>query len=111
VAGVTMWIRGGDTLCAEAAAFLKREGYAANRVVDVAVTPMSADDVLVLDKVLGARLWRPDQAPPAGTSAFAWLQADGGRLRLPIVLTPKGAVSGFRERAWMDFFDIGKSRM
>ena len=31
-------------------------------------------------------------------------------LCVPILLTPKGAVMGFRERTWRDFLDIGKGR-
>ncbi|MEA3165172.1 MAG: ArsC family, partial [Thermoplasmata archaeon] len=33
-----------------------------------------------------------------------------GLLRSPILLTPKGAVAGFREQKWRAFLDIGKGR-
>jgi arsenate reductase-like glutaredoxin family protein len=91
-AGITLWGRSGDAETRDALAFLKAHRYAADRVLDVAAAPPTAEEA--------ARIAR----------SGAVAQDAQGRWRAPILLTPKGAIVGFRERRWREFLDIGKGR-
>jgi arsenate reductase-like glutaredoxin family protein len=56
-------------------------------------------------------LRHPDASQaPTEADVQPWLAADAARIRAPILLTPKGALVGFRERAWREFLDIGRGR-
>ena len=93
--GVTFWGRANEPETTDALAFLKRHGYAADRVLDLARSPPTPDESDRLAK------------SPGGLAGFR----DGdGAWRSPILLTPKGAIAGFRERRWREFLDIGKGR-
>ena len=94
-AGITFWGRAGETATLDALAFLKAHRYAADRVLDVAKVPPTAEDQAKLAK------------SPGGLASF---QDNAGQWRTPLLLTPKGAISGFRERQWREFLDIGKGR-
>ena len=111
--GITFWGRVGsaDTLAAQR--FLRQRGYGADRVLDLDRTPPGPAEMAALAKGLGgslAPLVRPAAGPPPADGLAAWLAGDPGRMRDPILLTPKGALAGFRERAWTSFLDIGKGR-
>jgi arsenate reductase-like glutaredoxin family protein len=87
-AGITLWVRAGDAASGDALRFLKSNGYAADAVRDL------------------------DREPPteAERAALAKGGLDPAALKAPVLLTPRGAVMGFRERRWRDFLDIGKGR-
>jgi len=86
--GITLWVRAGDAASADALAFLRTHKYAADRVRDLEREPPTPDEL--------ARLAKGGLDPAA--------------LRPPVLLTPRGAVMGFRERRWREFLDIGKGR-
>jgi hypothetical protein len=88
---ITFWGRVGDAATLDAVQFLKRNGYRAERMLDV------------------------DRTPPSGADAEALRRAKvepdaSGRWPSPLFLTPRGALAGFRERQWREFLDIGKGR-
>ncbi|MEK6985675.1 MAG: hypothetical protein AABX89_04765 [Candidatus Thermoplasmatota archaeon] len=88
---VTFWGRKGDKGTLDAVAFLKVHGYRANRMLDVDATPPEGADAALLGK--------------------SGIAPDGdGRWPAPLFLTPRGALSGFREQKWCAFLDIGKGR-
>ncbi|MHB1261806.1 MAG: arsenate reductase family protein [Thermoplasmatota archaeon] len=120
--GVIFWGRPGDPDTEDALRFLKQHRYAADKAYDLARHPPSSDDLAKLAKGPGG-LWHlidpksPDLARllPKGeaTPADALRDVVGANptlLRSPILLTPKGAVAGFREQRWRAFLDIGKGR-
>ncbi len=88
---ITFWGRRGDKATLDAVAFLKLNGYRADRMLDVDGTPPKGEDASALAKSQVV----PDAA---------------GRWPAPLFLTPRGALAGFKERAWRDFLDIGKGR-
>ena len=120
--GVTFWGRPGHVDTEDALRFLKQNKYAADQLLDLLRQPPTADDLAKLAKGLGG-LWplvdprSPDvgrllpkgEATPADALRDA-LVATPALLRAPILLTPKGAVAGFREQKWRAFIDIGKGR-
>ncbi|MEA3190272.1 MAG: hypothetical protein QOD77_854 [Thermoplasmata archaeon] len=112
--GITLWGRAGEPDTADALQFLKRHGYAADAVRDLAKSPPSPTELAALGKGFGGSLLplvAPGAAPPAGDDVAAWLAADWSRARSPVLLTPKGAVAGFRERRWSEFLGItGRQR-
>ncbi|HUR61746.1 MAG TPA: hypothetical protein VM286_05215 [Candidatus Thermoplasmatota archaeon] len=114
--GVTFWGRKGSQETLDAIAFLKKERYGADRVLDLDQTPPTLAEMVLLAKGLGdlADAIHPrhaDAAPPSdGDPLGAWLAADPRRMRDPLLLTPKGAQAGFREQRWRAFLDIGKGR-
>ncbi len=121
---VTLWIRANDIESADAQRFLKANKYGADQVRDVASLPPAGAEWAALGKGLGGDLWplvdvrhpRYGECLPRGVEDMddAGLQAVLERhpeiIRTPVLLTPKGAVAGFRERKWRDFLDIGKGR-
>ncbi|HEX2066350.1 MAG TPA: hypothetical protein VHI93_06005 [Candidatus Thermoplasmatota archaeon] len=112
---VTFWGRRGDPETLDALAFLKREGYGADRLLDLDRTPPAPDELEQLRKGLGdlrAALdpRHPDAAAAPADGLAGWLAAHPRRLRAPLLLTPKGALAGFREQRWRAFLDIGKGR-
>ncbi|MFA5943688.1 MAG: hypothetical protein WC876_04385 [Candidatus Thermoplasmatota archaeon] len=120
--GVTFWGRTGHPDSEDALRFLKHNRYAADQVLDILRQPPTTDDLAKLAKGLGglwplvdpkspdvARLLPQGEATPPDTLRDA-LAALPGLLRAPILLTPKGAVAGFREQKWRAFLDIGKGR-
>jgi arsenate reductase-like glutaredoxin family protein len=84
---ITLWGRTGDTDSKQALAFLRRHGFAADRVLDI------------------------DRSPPDPAQRRA-IESAGGPLAdplpAPILLTPKGALVGFRERRWARFLGLDK---
>jgi arsenate reductase-like glutaredoxin family protein len=87
---VILWVRDGDAECDDAMRFLKANRYAADSVRDFDGAPPTPDEWGAIAKGLGGTAPATD--------------------RVPILLTPKGALVGFRERRWRDFLDIGKGR-
>lgn len=122
--GITLWVRPGDTECDDAQRFLQANKYAADRVLDVAAQPPRGAEWGELRKALGGELWpavdtrhpRYGDLLPRGAEDMdednveALLVANPALIRCPLLLTPKGALAGFRERKWRDFLDIGKGR-
>jgi arsenate reductase-like glutaredoxin family protein len=121
-AGVTFWGRVGHPDTEEALRFLRAHGYAADKVLDLMRHGPKGDDLDRLAKALGG-LWPlvdpkcPDLARllPLGEATPSQALRDilattPGLLRNPILLTPRGAVAGFREQRWRQFLDIGKGR-
>lgn len=112
---VTFWGRRGDRETMDAQAFLRQQGYGADRVLDLDRTPPTAQEMGQLRKGLGDLRAAVD---PKGAEATAapteglpeWLLTDPRRIRAPLLLTPKGALAGFREQKWRAFLDIGKGR-
>jgi arsenate reductase-like glutaredoxin family protein len=120
--GVTFWGRVGHPDTEDALRFLKQNRYAADKVLDLMRQGPRQDDLAAIAKGLGG-LWPavdpkcPDLARllPAGEATPPEALRDilattPGLLRSPILLTPKGAVAGFREQKWRAFLDIGKGR-
>ena len=120
--GIRLWGRVGQPETDDALRFLKQHRYAADRVLDLAREPPTADDLALLAKGAGG-LWPlvdakcPDlpRLVPAGEATPPEALRDllatmPGLLRSPLLLTPKGAVAGFREQRWRAFLDIGKGR-
>jgi arsenate reductase-like glutaredoxin family protein len=112
---VTLWGRAGDAETLDAVAFLKRERYGADRVLDLDRSPPTPRELESLRKGLGdlraaADPRHPDAASAPADGLAAWLAADPRRIRAPLLLTPKGALAGFREQRWRAFLDIGKGR-
>lgn len=120
---VTLWVREGDAECAEAQAFLRANGYAADAVHDAARRPPAPDELEAIAKGLGslraacdARNPRWRELAPEGADAMtqerlaAVLSRHGELLRVPLLVTPRGALAGFRERRWRAFLDIGRDR-
>jgi arsenate reductase-like glutaredoxin family protein len=120
--GITLWGRVGDPDTAEALRFLKQNRYAADKVLDLMRNGPKAEDLDRLAKGVGG-LWplvdpkcpdlgrllpKGEATPPEALRDI--LATTPGLLRNPILLTPKGAVAGFREQKWRAFLDIGKGR-
>lgn len=112
---ITFWGRRGDRDTLDAQAFLRQNRYGADRVLDLDATPPTLADLELLRKGLGdlraaVDPKHPDAATAPEEGLAAWLAADPRRLRAPLLLTPKGALAGFREQKWRAFLDIGKNR-
>lgn len=108
---VILWGRVGDPASAEAQLFLRRHGYRPDKVRDIDHAPPTGAE---LEQVrLGLGSLRPicqAGAPDDEAALTAWLGEDTRRLRAPLLLTPKGAIVGFRERAWTAFLGLGPTR-
>ncbi len=120
--GVTFWGRVGDAGTEDALRFLQQNRYAADKVLDLMRQGPRQDELDQLAKGLGG-LWplvdpkcpdlprllpKGEATPPEALRDI--LATTPGLLRGPILLTPKGAVAGFREQKWRAFLDIGKGR-
>lgn len=122
--GITLWVRRGQGESGDAQAFLKSQRYAADAVRDLASAPPTAAE---LDRLVNGLGGDPalllDAKSPSFVAAFpagivgvdpaqvrAALAADAGLYRAPLLLTPKGALAGFRESKWRAFLDIGRGR-
>lgn len=120
---VTLWIRAGHDESQEAQRFLRANGYRADAVRDIDTRPPTPADLATLGKALGSLVNACESKHPR------WRElASGGAeelpqdqladvltrhhelLRVPILVTPRGAIAGFRERRWREFLDIGKTR-
>jgi arsenate reductase-like glutaredoxin family protein len=110
---IAFWGRAGSEATLSAQRFLRQHGYGADRVLDLDRAPPGPGELAAIAKGLGGTL-RPLVAPgldaPEEAGLADWLLADPRRMRDPVLLTPRGAVAGFRERAWSAFLDIGKGR-
>lgn len=120
--GVVFWGRVGHPETDDALRFLRQNKYDADKVLDLMRQGPNGDDLDRLAKGMGG-LWPlvdprcPDlpRLLPQGEATPAEVLRDmlgttPGLLRNPILLTPKGAVAGFREQKWRAFLDIGKGR-
>lgn len=106
-AGITLWGRNGDEESGQAVRFLRTHGFAADRLLDLDRQPPTKEEVRRIRTGLGGTL-----APLAKTGVDPpdadWFHEDPARFRCPVLLTPKGALVGFRERAWARFFEVDK---
>ena len=123
-AGITLWVRAGSRDSEEARSFLKANRYAADAVKDLGVAPPRGAELETLTKGLGGDLWplvdlrhaRYGELLPRGAEGLdlaelkAVLEAHPTLLKDPLLLTPKGALAGFRESKWRAFLDIGRGR-
>lgn len=124
-AGITFWGRKGDAATLDAQSFMAKHRYGADAVRDLDAQPPTGDaEWARLSKGVGGDLWslvdmrhpRYGELVPRGAedmddaSLRALLESNPFLLKAPILLTPKGALAGFRERKWMEFLDIGKVR-
>lgn len=85
---ITLWGRDADEASRTAMRFLREHGFAADRVLDADRRPPDATERARIEAAFGRTLPEP--------------------LPVPILLTPKGALVGFREHAWRRFLEIGK---
>lgn len=121
-AGITFWGRVGAQETDDALAFLRQHRYAADKARDLMRDGPKGEELDRLAKGLG-RMWalfdpkcpdlpslapRGEATPPEVLRDL--LATTPGLLRNPLLLTPKGALAGFRERQWREFLDIGKGR-
>lgn len=122
-AGITLWVRRGHKDSDEAQAFLRGHRYGADAVRDLAAQPPTPAELDALVKALG-EAW--PLVDPRHPSCLQWLPrgpeaaaADEVRslllahpelFKAPLLLTPKGALAGFRESRWRGFLDVGKGR-
>ncbi len=123
-AGITLWIRPGAKDSTDAQSFLKANRYAADTVRDLAEAPPRGPELDSLAKGLGGDHWplvdlrhpRYGDLLPRGAEGLApgdlkaLLETHPALLKEPLLLTPKGALAGFRESKWRAFLDIGKGR-
>ena len=123
-AGITLWIRPKGKDSEDARAFLKANGYAADAVKDLATAAPRGAELDAFAKGLGGDLWpvvdlrnpRYGELLPRGaegldlTDLKTVLEEHPALLKDPLLLTPKGALAGFRESKWRAFLDIGKGR-
>lgn len=123
-AGITLWVRTGSKETDDARSFLKSHRYAADVVKDLTTSPPRAAELDALAKGLGGDLWplvdlrnpRYGELLPRGAEGLdpaelkSLLEAHPALLKDPLLLTPKGALAGFRESKWRAFLDIGKGR-
>lgn len=122
--GITLWVRRGHAESDDAILFLRTHKYAADAVHDLAVRRPSPEELDRLAKGAGGDYWPfvdgksttavqrfpgGAQAAPADAVRVALLQ-DAALLKAPLLLTPRGALAGFRESKWRDFLDIGRGR-
>jgi arsenate reductase-like glutaredoxin family protein len=121
---VILWTRSNHPETQDALAFLKQNRYGADQARDLAQQPPAAVELEALRKGFGGELWplvdarhpRYGEWLPRGAEDVsheelaALLLAHPDLLKAPILLTPKGALAGFREQKWRAFLDIGKGR-
>jgi arsenate reductase-like glutaredoxin family protein len=110
--GITLWGRVGHEATEDALRFLRANGYAADKVRDLMRDgPKGAELQRLAAGVGGAwnlvdpdcpdlprLLPRREATPPE--VVLDHLSTTPGLLRNPLLLTPKGALAGFRERRW-----------
>lgn len=118
---VILWTRKAHDGSDQALAFLKSHGYLPKEVREIARAPPRAADLAALAKGVGGD-WAAlvdagqKEAKPAlerastPSAAQALLERHPEWLKAPLLLTPRGALSGFRETQWRNFLDIGKGR-
>lgn len=123
-AGIILWVRVGSKDSDDARAFLKANRYAADVVKDMAAAPPRGTELDALRMGLGGDLWplvdvrnpRYGDLLPRGAEGLdlagleSILEAHPTLLKDPVLLTPKGALAGFRESRWRAFLDIGRGR-
>lgn len=118
---VLLWVRAGDRESDEAQRFLRQHGFRADEVRDLVAHPPRGPEWQRLQGGLGGELWplvdarhpRYGELLPRGAEDLdgdglrALLEANPSLVRAPLLLTPKGALAGFRERAWSRFLGVG----
>ena len=106
-AGITLWGRNKHDESLQAIAFLRQHGFAADRLLDLDRQPPTVDEIARIRTGLGGSL-----APLAATGieppGLEWFHEGPARFKAPVLLTPKGALVGFREQAWRRFFEVDK---
>lgn len=114
----TLWGRNKHPDSLDALAFLKDIGRPPQRVLDVERQPPDPREWAHISAGLGSLAEAVDQRHPDFRRVFYdfdRLDEKGIAMRLhehrafilcPILLTPEGAVAGFRPRAWKQFFRI-----
>ena len=120
--GITFWGRVGHEATEDALRFLRANGYAADKVRDLMRDGPKGAELRGLAAGVGGpwslvdpacpdvpRLLPKGEATPSEV-VLDLLATTPGLLRNPLLLTPKGALAGFRERRWREFLDIGKGR-
>lgn len=120
--GITFWGRVGHDATEDALRFLRSHGYAADKVRDLMRDGPKGAELQRLASGAGGpwglvdpacpdvpRLLPKGEATPPEV-VLDLLATTPGLLRNPLLLTPKGALAGFRERKWREFLDIGKGR-
>lgn len=118
---IVLWTRKAHDGSDHALAFLKANGYAPKDVREIARNPPRGPDLAALAKGVGGD-WAAlvdagqKEARPAlaklssPAAAQAMLERHPEWLKAPLLLTPRGALAGFRETQWRGFLDIGKGR-
>ncbi len=120
---IVFWGRADDAETQDAQRFLKQNGYRADEVRDLDRSGPVGTEWDAIRKGLGGlrglvdtRSPRCAELLPGGADGVdddrlqALLETHPELRRAPVLLTPKGALAGFRERKWRDFLDIGKGR-
>lgn len=107
-AGITLWGRNGHDESLQAIAFLRRHGFAADRLLDIDRQPPTPAELERLKTGLGGDLGRLALTGIAPPDDGWFFDGEASRFRAPVLLTPKGALVGFREQAWNRFFEIDK---
>lgn len=117
---ITLWGRNGHPASLEAIAFLKEHGFGADRLLDLDRQPPQGEEWQELRRALGGSITTlvdthhprftavlPQSLGGLGEEALEKvLEAHPLVLKAPILLTPKGALVGFRERHWAKFLGL-----
>jgi arsenate reductase-like glutaredoxin family protein len=120
--GITLWLREGSADCEQAKRFLRQNQFAADDVRDLATDGPRGADWDRLRSGLGGELWPLVNHRHPGYGGWlprgaedcsdedlrALMEAHPDLMKAPILLTPKGALAGFRERKWAEFLGVGK---
>lgn len=116
---VTLWVRD-DEESRTARSFLSQNGYRPDETRTLEPSRWSDAQWETFRKALPEGLWslvdlrhpRYGELLPRGAedqtdeTLRSLLAANPGLVKTPILLTPKGAVCGFREQRWRSFLDI-----
>ncbi|MGB1698260.1 MAG: arsenate reductase family protein [Thermoplasmatota archaeon] len=107
---ITLWGRNGDSDSLEAISLLKQHGFAADRLFDMDRRPPTGDDWIKLSSGFGGTLQPLLKSPMDldGEELAAFLEANPSAMKTPVLLTPKGALAGLRERKWLKFLEVDK---
>jgi arsenate reductase-like glutaredoxin family protein len=107
---ITLWGRNGDTDSLEAISLLKQHGFGADKLLDIDRRPPTGNEWKQLSTGFGGTL-KPLLKSPIeldGDELAIFLEANPSAMKSPILLTPKGALAGLRERKWLKFLEVDK---
>ena len=109
-AHITLWGRNGDKESLEAMSLLKQHGFAADRLFDMDRRPPTGKEWTQLSQGFGGTLQPLLKSPMDldGEELAAFLEANPSAMQTPVLLTPKGALAGLRERRWLTFLEVDK---